>query len=156
MKKINETRFERIYADNRLKQFRTRNIENSSTKQVEIHEILNTILENSIDAMLKSNIHSQNVRVIDEVRNGTARDAVEKSDVNDQVFEYIIVKNNLLSLKIRNVYMIVKSSTRHLDRLIQIEHSLNSVDRRTSTTTFTIMNEILIEKKIKCDKGREF
>ena len=32
LKKISKTRFERIYTSNRLKQFKTKNIEHSSTK----------------------------------------------------------------------------------------------------------------------------
>ena len=55
LKKMNETRFERIYADNRLKRFKTKNVEDSSTKQTEIYEMLNITFENSIDAMKKSN-----------------------------------------------------------------------------------------------------
>ena len=66
-KKKNKTRFKRIYADNRLKRFKTKNVKNSSTKQIEIHEMLNIASENSIDAMKKSNIINKNIRINDEV-----------------------------------------------------------------------------------------
>ena len=66
---MNETRFERIYADNRLKRFKTRNIKNPLTKQIEIYEKLNIMFENLIDAMKKSNIINKNVRINDKVRN---------------------------------------------------------------------------------------
>ena len=64
---MNETRFERTYANNRLKRFKTKIIKNSSTKQTEIHEMLNITFENSINAMKKSNIINKNVRIDDEV-----------------------------------------------------------------------------------------
>ena len=69
LKEMNETRLERIYADNRLKQFKIKDVENLSTKQIEIHEMLNITFENSIDAMKKSNIVNKDVRVDDEIRN---------------------------------------------------------------------------------------
>ena len=61
LKKINETRLEKTYADNRLKRFKTKNIEDSSMKQIEIHEMLNITSENSIDAMKKSNIINKDI-----------------------------------------------------------------------------------------------
>ena len=64
---MNETRFERIYASNRLKKFKMKNTENSLTEQIEICEILNIAFENSTDTMKKSNIVNKNVRVIDDV-----------------------------------------------------------------------------------------
>ena len=69
LKEMNETHLERTYADNRLKRFKTRNVKNLSTKQIEIHEMLNIAFENSIDVMKKSNIVNKNVRIDDEVRN---------------------------------------------------------------------------------------
>ena len=69
LKKMNGTRLERTYANNRLKRFKTKNAEKSSTKQIEIHEILNITSENLIDAMKKSNIVNKNIRIDDEVRN---------------------------------------------------------------------------------------
>ena len=72
LKEMNGTRLERTYADNRLKRFKTRDVENSSTEQIETHEMLNIASENSIDAMKKSNNVSRNVRIDDEVRNETA------------------------------------------------------------------------------------
>ena len=60
LKEMNETRFEKIYADNRLKRFKIRNAEDSLTKQIEIYEMLNIASENSIDAMKKSNNINKN------------------------------------------------------------------------------------------------
>ena len=67
LKKMNETRFKRTYANNRLKRFKIKNVENSSTKQTEIHKMLNITSENLIDAIKKSNIVNKNVRIDDEV-----------------------------------------------------------------------------------------
>ena len=67
LKEMNETRLERTYADNRLKRFKTKNVEDSSTKQTEIHEMLNVASENSIDAMKKSNNVNKDARVDDEI-----------------------------------------------------------------------------------------
>ena len=69
LKKMNGTRLERTYADNRLKRFKTRNVKNSSTKQIEIHEMLNITPENSIDAMKKSNDINKDAQIDDKVRN---------------------------------------------------------------------------------------
>ena len=82
LKEINEIRFERTYADNRLNQFKTRNAENSSTKQIKIHEMLNVTSENSIDAIKKSNNVNKDVRVDDEIRNKAARNITESSDTD--------------------------------------------------------------------------
>ena len=82
LKKMNETRLKRTYADNRLKRFKTKNAEDSSTEQTEIHEMLNITSENSIDAMKKSNNVNKNVRVDDEIRNETAQDIAENSDAS--------------------------------------------------------------------------
>ena len=64
---MNETRLKRTYADNRLKQFKIKNVKNSLMKQTKIHEMLNITFENSIDAMKKSNIVNKNVRIDDEI-----------------------------------------------------------------------------------------
>ena len=69
LKKMNEIRLERTYADNRLKRFKIRNIKNSSTKQIESHKMLNITSENSIDAMKKLNIVNKDVRIDDEILN---------------------------------------------------------------------------------------
>ena len=66
-KEINEIRPKRTYANNQLKCFKIRNVENSSTKQIEIHEILNIASENLIDAMKKLNIINENIRIDDEI-----------------------------------------------------------------------------------------
>ena len=64
---MNETCLEKTYANNRLKRFKIKNTEDSLTKQIEIHEMLNVTLENSIDAMKKSNNVNKNARIDDEV-----------------------------------------------------------------------------------------
>ena len=67
LKEMNETRFKRTYANNRLKQFKIKNDKNLSTKQTEIHEMLNITSENSIDTMKKLNIVNKNVRIDNEI-----------------------------------------------------------------------------------------
>ena len=67
LKEMNRTRLERTYADNQLKRFKTKDAEDSSTKQIEIHEMLNVAPENSIDAMKKSNNVNKDARIDDEV-----------------------------------------------------------------------------------------
>ena len=61
LKEMNETCLEKTYANNRLKRFKIKNTENSSTKQIEIHKMLNITSEDSIDAMKKSNIVNKNI-----------------------------------------------------------------------------------------------
>ena len=85
LKEINEIHLERIYANNRLKRFKTRNVENLSTKQIKIHKMLNITFENLIDAMKKSNIVNKDVRIDDEIRNEVARNIVENSDAGNQI-----------------------------------------------------------------------
>ena len=147
LKEMNEIHFEKTYVDNRLKQFKIKNIENSSTKQTEIYKMLNITFENSIDAMKKSNIINKNVRINDEIRNKAARNTVENSNADDQIFKNLVTNDNLLNSKIRNIHAKIKSNTRRLNQLIEIENSLNSVERRINTTTFTTIDEISIEKK---------
>ena len=144
---MNETRLERIYADNRLKRFKTRNVEHSSTKQIEIHEMLNVTFEDSIDAMNKSNNVNRNARVDNEVRNEAVRNTAESSDINNQIFEDDVTDDNLLNSKTRNIRAKVKFSIRRFNRLIEIENSLNSVERSTNTATFSTIDEISIEKE---------
>ena len=147
LKEMNETRLERIYANNRLKRFKTKNAENSSTRQIEIHEMLNITSENSIDAMKKSNNINENARIDDEVRSEVARDIAESLNANNQIFEDDATKNNLSNPKIRDIHARIKSSTRRFNRLIEIENSLNNVERSTSTAAFATIDEISIEKK---------
>ena len=115
LKKMNETRLERTYADNRLKRFKTRNVENLSTKQTEIHEMLNIASENSIDAMKKSNNVNKNARIDDEIQNEAVRDITESSDADSQIFEDDITNDNLLNSKTRNIHTKIKSSTRRFN-----------------------------------------
>ena len=144
---MNKTRLERTYADNRLKQFKTKNVEDLSTKQIEIHEMLNITFEDSIDAMKKSNNVNRNARVDDEIRNKTVRDIAESSNANSQIFENDAINDNLSNSKIRNTHAKVKFSTRRFNQLIEIENLLNSVERSTSTTAFATTDEISIEKE---------
>ena len=147
LKEMNGTRFERIYADNRLKRFKTRNVEDSSTKQTETHEMLNVTPENSIDAMKKSNNVNRNARIDDEVRSEAVRNTAESSDTDNQIFEDDATDDNLSNSKTRDTRARIKPSTRRSNRLIEIENSLSSVGRSTSTTTFSTIDEVPIEKK---------
>ena len=115
LKEMNETCFERTYASNRLKQFKTKNVEDSSTKQIEIYEMLNIALENSIDAMKKSNNVNKNARIDNEVRNKAARDTAESSDTSSQIFEDDATNDNLSNSKTRNICARIKSSTRRFN-----------------------------------------
>ena len=99
LKKVNETRFVKIYAGNWLERFKTKSIENSLTKQSEIYKMLNIALENSIDAIKKSNIVNKNIRVNDEIRNEIVQDTAENSNADNQIFENIITNNNLSNSK---------------------------------------------------------
>ena len=109
---MNETRLERTYANNRLKRFKIKNIENLSTKQTEIYKILNITSENLIDTMKKSNIVNKDVRVNDEIRNEVVWNIVKSSNADSQIFENDITNNNLLNSKIRNIYAKIKFSIR--------------------------------------------
>ena len=146
---MNETRLERIYADNWLKRFKIKNIETSSTKQTEIYKMLNITSEDSINAMKKSNIINKNVRIDNKVRNEIVRNAVESSDANSQVFENDVINNTLSNSKTRNIHARTKFSIRCLNRLIEIENSLSNIDRKTNTTTFATINDILSKKNEK-------
>ena len=112
MKESNEICLERIYANNRLKRFKIKDVENSLTKQTEIHKILNITSENSIDAMKKLNIINKDVRINDEVRNEVVRNTVENLKANDQIFENVIINNNLLNSKTRDTRAKVKFNIR--------------------------------------------
>ena len=91
---MNEVHLERTYANNPLKRFKTKDVEDLSTKQIEIHEMLNIASENSIDAMKKSNIINKNLRVDDKVRNKTVRNTAESLNANNQVFENDVTNDN--------------------------------------------------------------
>ena len=79
---MNETHLKRTYADNWLKQFKTKNVKNSSTKQTKINEMLNITPEDSIDAMKKSNNINKDAWIDDEIRNEVAWDTAESSNAN--------------------------------------------------------------------------
>ena len=147
LKEMNETRLERIYANNQLKGFKTKNAENSSTKQTEIYKILNITSENSIDAMKKSNIINKNIWIDDKIRNETARNVAENSNADSQIFENDIINNNLSNSKIQNIHTRIKSNIRYSNRLIEIKNLLSSVEQSMSTATFATINEISIEKE---------
>ena len=124
---MNETRFERTYADNRLKRFKIKDTEDSSTKQIKAREMLNITFENSTDVMKKSNIVNRNVRIIDEIRDEAARNIIESLNEKDQIFKNIIADGNLLNSETRNIYTTDKFSARRLNRLTEIESSLNKI-----------------------------
>ena len=147
LKEMNETRFEKTYADNRLKRFKTKNVKDSSTRQTEIYEMLNVAPEDLIDAMKKSNNVNKNARVDDEIRNEAARDIAESSDTDNQIFEDDAINDNLSNSKAQDTRARVKSNTRRFNRLIEIENSLSSVGRSTNTATFLTIDEISIEKE---------
>ena len=136
LKKMNETRLERTYADNRLKWFKIKNIENLSTKQTEIHEMLNITSENLIDVAV--------------------RNIAESSDADNQVFENDATNNNLLNSKIRNIHARVKSSTRRSNRLIEIENPLSNAERNINTAAFATIDEVSIEKEWNAMKIEKF
>ena len=144
LKKMNETCLERTYADNRLKRFKIKNAEYSSTKQIEIYKILNIASENSIDAMKKSNIINKNVRIDDEVRSKIVQNIAENSNASSQIFKNDITDDNLSNSKTRNIYARIKFSTRRSNRLTEIENSLNNVERNMNTTAFATIDKILI------------
>ena len=144
---MNGTHLKKTYADNRLKRLKTKNIENSLTKQIEIYEMLNIASEDSIDAMKKSNNINKNARVDDKIRNEAARDIAESLNADNQIFEDDVTNNNLSNSKTQNIYARIKSNTRRFNRLTEIENSLNSVERNTNTATFATIDEISIEKE---------
>ena len=156
LKEMNETRLERTYANNRLKRFKIKNVENSSTKQIEIHKMLNIIFENSINAMKKSNIINKDVRIDDEVRSEAVWDIVESLNADCQIFENDVTNNNLLNSKTRNIHARIKFSIRRSNWLTKIENSLNSVERNTNTTAFATIDKISIKKKWNAIKIEEF
>ena len=147
LKEMNKICLERIYANNRLKRFKTKNVENSSMKQIEIHEMLNITPENSIDAMKKSNNVNRNARIDDEIRSEVARNIVENLNADNQIFKNDVTDDNLSNLKTRNIHVRIKFSIRRFNRLIEIKNSLNNIGRNMSTVTFATIDEILIEKK---------
>ena len=156
LKEINEIRLERTYANNRFKWFKTKDVKNSTTKQTEIYKMLNITSENSIDAMKKSNIINKNIRIDDEVRNEIVRNIVESSNADSQIFENDVTNDNLLNSKTRNIRARIKFSTRRFNRLTEIENSLSSVGRSTSTAAFSTIDEISIEKEWNAMKIEKF
>ena len=88
---MNKIQLKIIYVNNRLKYFKIKDIEHSSTEQAETREILNTMFENFV----KIDIVNENIRNIDEVRNETARNTLENSDTKDRILKNIIADNNL-------------------------------------------------------------
>ena len=109
--------------------------------------MLNIASENSIDAMKKSNNVNKDARVDDEVRNKAARDTAESSNTDNQIFEDDITGGNLSNSKTRDIRARIKFSTRRFNRLIEIENSLSSVERSTSTAAFSTIDKISIEKE---------
>ena len=144
---MNESRFKKIYADNRLRRFKTKNVKNLLTKQIKIYKILNITPENSIDAMKKSNNVNRNARIDNEVRSEIAQNIAESSNASSQIFENDTTDDNLSNSKIQDIHARIKFSIRRFNRLIEIENSLNGVERNINTATFAAIDKILIEKK---------
>ena len=117
---------------------------------------MNITSENSIDAMKKSNIINKNIRIDDEVRNEIVRNIVESSNADSQIFENDVTNDNLLNSKTRNIRARIKFSTRRFNRLTEIENSLSSVGRSTSTAAFSTIDEISIEKEWNAMKIEKF
>ena len=109
--------------------------------------MLNITSENSIDAMKKSNNVNRNARIDDEVRSEAVRNTAESSDTDSQIFENDVTDDNLSNSKTRDIRARIKFSTRRFNRLIEIENSLSSVERSTSTAAFSTIDEISIEKE---------
>ena len=109
--------------------------------------MLNIALENSLDAIKKSNIVNKNVRIDEKVRNEVTRNIVESSNADNQVFENDVTNDNLSNSKISNIHARVKFNIRRSNRLIEIQNLLNSVERSTNTITFTTIDEVSIKKE---------
>ena len=118
--------------------------------------MLNITSENSIDAMKKSNIVNKDIWVDNEIRNEIARNIVESLNKNSQIFEDDAINNNLLNSKTRNIHARIKFSIRRSNRLIEIENSLNSVERNTNTAAFATIDKILIKKEWNAMKIEKF
>ena len=130
-----------------MKRFKTKNTENSSTKQIETCEMLNITPENSTDAMKKSNIVNRDVRINNKVQDEAVRNTVKNLNEDDQIFKNITADDNLLSSETRDISAINKPDSRCLNRLTEIESSLNRIGRRKNTAAFAAINKISIEKE---------
>ena len=106
--------------------------------------------------MKKSNIVHKNIQVINESRNETARNTAENLNANDWIFENIIANNNLLNLKVQNIYTTDELNTRRSNRLIKIENTLINIDRKANTTAFAEIDKILIKNKWNAVKVKKF
>ena len=147
LKEMNEIRLKRIYVSNRLKRYKIRNAEDSSTRQTEIHEMLNITSEDLIDAMKKSNIVNKDVQIDDEVRNEVVQNTTESSNADSQIFEDDAINDNLPNWKISDIHARVKLNIRRSNRLIEIENPLNSVERSTNIAAFATIDKVSIEKE---------
>ena len=155
-KKMNEIRSKRIYADNRLKRFKIKNVKNLSTKQTEIHKMLNIASKDSIDAMKKSNIIYKNVWIDNEVWNKAVWNTTKSSNASSHIFENDVTDDNLLNSKTSDIHARVKFNSCRSNRLTEIENLLNSVERNTNTAAFATIDEISIEKKWNAMKIEKF
>ena len=104
----------------------------------------------------KLNIINKDIRINDEVWNEVIRKTAENSNADDQIFEDIVINNNLLNSKVRNIYAKIKFSTRRSNWLTEIKNSLSNVERRTNTITFATIDEISIEKEWNAMKIENF
>ena len=68
LKEMNETRLRKIYANNKLKQFKIRNMKDLSTKQTKIHKMLNNaIFENLIKTIKIISMINENIKIINKI-----------------------------------------------------------------------------------------
>ena len=118
--------------------------------------MLNVAPEDLIDAMKKLNNVNKDARIDDEVRNKAARNIAESSDTDSQIFKDDVTDDNLLNLKIQDTRARIKSSTRRFNWLIEIENSLNSVERSMNTAALSTIDEISIKKEWNAMKIEKF
>ena len=156
LKEMNKTRLERTYANNRLKQFKIRNTEDSSTKQIEIRKILNITSENSTDKMKKLNIINKDVRVTEETRSEAARNTAKNLNEDDQIFRNMTADNDLSNSKTRNIHATDKFSARRSNWSIEIESLLNKIDRKKNTAAFAAIDKVSIEKECNAIEIEDF
>ena len=118
--------------------------------------MLNITSENSINAMKKLNIVNKNFRIDDEVESETVRNTAESSNADSQIFENDVTNDNLINSKTWNIHARIKFNIRRSNWLTEIENSLNSVGRSTSTTAFATIDEVSIKKEWNVMKIEKF
>ena len=76
--------------------------------------------------------------------------------MRNEIFKNTIASNNAVNSKARDVAVIALFNIRRLNRLIDIEFSLNDFDRKTDTATFANINKISIKKELNVIEAKEF